>query len=153
MTLSDLLATAGVYWLILAVVLAATELATPGVFLIFFAAAAFITGATTLALPGTPFLLQLVEFTLWSAAAVAIGRRWYVQFPVPTADPLLNDRGARLIGEVVTVVAPISGGEGRVRVGDGEWPAIGPDTPAGARLRVAGVRGATLIVEPLPPGA
>lgn len=151
MTFHDLLANAGFGWMIVAVVLAATELAAPGVFLIFFAAAAFITGAATLALPATPFLLQLVEFTLWSAASVAIGRRWYAEFPVPTADALLNDRAARLIGEIVTVAAPIKGGEGRVRVGDGEWPASGPDAPIGTRLRVAGVRGATLIVEPLPP--
>jgi membrane protein implicated in regulation of membrane protease activity len=37
-----------------------------------------------------------------------------------------------------------------VRVGDGEWPARGPDAPAGACVRITGATGATLRVEPLP---
>ena len=65
-------------------------------------------------------------------------------------DPLLNDRIARLVGEVVTVVEPVSDHGGRVRVGDGEWPARGPDAPIGARVRITGATGATLRVEPLP---
>lgn len=152
MSSDQLLANAGLVWLVIGVVLAIAELAAPGVFLIFVAVAALITGVTAFALPDLPVLLQLLSFTLWSIAVVAIGRRWYVEFPVPSADPQLNDRAARLIGETVTVCEAIEGGAGRVRLGDGNWPAIGPDCAAGTRLRIAAVRGATLIVEPLPPG-
>jgi membrane protein implicated in regulation of membrane protease activity len=80
---------------------------------------------------------------------VAIGRRWYAQNPVASADPLLNDRVARLIGEVVTVVEPIAAGKGKVRVGDGEWLACGPDTPVGAHVRITGATGTSLTVEPV----
>ena len=69
---------------------------------------------------------------------------------------MLNDRAARLIGETLVVVEAIEDGRGRVRVGDGAWPARGPDAAAGTRVRVTGADGACLHVEPvliIPPGA
>ncbi len=152
MSSSEILGSAGLVWIMLAVALVIGELASPGIFLIFLAAGALVTGVTLLALPDVPFLVQLVSFTAWSAVAVAIGRRWYTQFPVATSDAMLNDRSARLVGEVVTVVAALDGGEGRVRVGDGEWRASGGMADVGARMRVVAVRDGVLIVEPLPPG-
>ena len=152
MSSSEILGSAGLVWIMLAVALVIGELASPGIFLIFLAAGALVTGVTMLALPDIPFLVQLVSFTAWSAVAVAIGRRWYTQFPVATSDAMLNDRSARLVGEVVTVVAALDGGEGRVRVGDGEWRASGGMADVGARMRVVAVRDGVLIVEPLPPG-
>lgn len=137
-------------WLIAAVALGIAELVVPGVFLVFLAAAAAIMGALALLFPDLPLAGQLLGFAGWSAVAVLIGRRWYQDFPVQSADPLLNDRVARLVGEVVTVVEPVSDQGGRVRVGDGEWPARGPDAPAGTRVRITGATGATLRVEPLP---
>ncbi|MFZ5746236.1 MAG: NfeD family protein [Pseudomonadota bacterium] len=141
---------AGVWWLIAAVVLAIAELTIPGVFLIFVALAAAATGAITLFFPDLSVGGQLIGFAGWSLAAVLIGRRWYKDYPVETSDPQLNDRVARLVGQTVSVVTAIENGEGRVRVGDGEWPAEGADAPVGARVRIAGANGATLIVEPLP---
>ncbi|MFN5643675.1 MAG: NfeD family protein, partial [Sphingomonadales bacterium] len=63
--------------------------------------------------------------------------------------PKLNDRGARLAGEIVTVVQAIEHGRGRVRVGDSEWNARGDDAPVGAHVRVTGAEGAVLLVEAL----
>merc|ERR1711938_225639 len=115
----------------------------PGVFLIWIAIAAAITGLAALALPiGLP--LQLLIFAALSIAAVWAGRRWYVDHPVASTDPLLNDRTARLIGQTVTVVEPIVGGEGRVKVGDSVWTALGPDADAGARVRVIAAEGTAL---------
>lgn len=145
--LESLAANAGVLWLMAAILLGAAELAVPGIFLIFMAFAAAMTGVTVFALPVLPPLAQLATFAGWSAASVLIGRRWYVDYPVATADPLLNDRAGRLVGDIVTVVEPIQHGEGRVRVGDGIWTAIGPESPAGARVRIADVRGGKLVVE------
>jgi membrane protein implicated in regulation of membrane protease activity len=133
------------------VILAAVELVVPGVYLVFIAIAAALTGALALILPELGVGGQLIGFAAWSIVTVMIGRRWYRDFPVETTDPLLNDRAARLVGEVVTVVEPIEGGHGRVRVGDGEWPAEGPDTPSGTRVRIVAARGTALTVEPLPP--
>ncbi|MFS2111831.1 NfeD family protein [Sphingomonas sp. Sphisp140] len=148
MDFNQLLAMPGLAWLILAAVLAIAELLAPGIFLVFIAAGAAVTGVVTLLVPAFDLVFEVFLFAAASAAAVAVGRRWYRQNPVPSADPLLNDRVARLIGQVVTVVEPITAGRGRVKVGDGEWPASGPDTPAGAHVRITGARGGSLDVEP-----
>ena len=137
------------YWLIAALALGVAELAVPGVFLVFLAVAAAITGVLALAVPGMGLAAQLVSFAVWSGVAVAVGRRWYRDFPVASTDPLLNDRGARLIGQVVRVTEAITDGSGRVRVGDGEWPAAGADAPVGAKVRVVSNRGGVLTVETL----
>ena len=150
MSADSLIANAGAIWLAVAILLGAAELLVPGVFLIFIAVAAAMTGLAVLALPVLPPLLQLASFTVWSTVAILIGRRWYFDYPVATSDPMLNDRAARLVGDVVEVVEPIVHGEGRVRVGDGVWSATGPDAAAGARVRVTQVRGGKLVVESIP---
>lgn len=139
----------GLAWLILAALLALTELMVPGVFLVFVAAGAALTGIVTLLFPHFPLLLQVIVFAAGSSAAVALGRRWYLRNPGPSPDPMLNDRVARLVGQIVTVAEPIRSGQGKVRVGDGEWLAHGPDAPVGAHVRIIGAEGTSLTVEPV----
>ena len=55
----------------------------------------------------------------------------------------------RLLGETVVVTHAIDGGTGRVRIGDSEWLAKGPDAEQGTRMRVSGHDGTVLIVEHL----
>jgi len=136
------------WWLLAAALLALIELVAPGIFSIWIAGAAAATGLAVLAF-GLPFPFQLALFALLSIAAVYGGRRWYERNPVKSADPMLNDRTARLVGQTVTVVAAISHGEGRVKVGDGVWTARGPDAEEGARVRVTGADGGCLKVEPV----
>ncbi len=47
------------------------------------------------------------------------------------------------------MVQAIEHGSGRIRLGDSEWIARGPDVAAGERVRVSGSEGAILLVEPL----
>ena len=136
-------------WLILGLVLAVAEMVVPGVFLIWFAAAALIVGLLTAALP-LALPVQVVAFVVLSLASVLASRRFLKRHPVVSADPLLNQRGQRLVGRSVTVTQAIEGGNGRVRCGDTEWLAQGPDAEVGARLTVTGSAGATLIVEAVP---
>ncbi len=133
------------FWLILAALLATAEMVIPGVFLIWFAAAAAVTGVAALLLPiGT--IAQGVLFAILSVVAVYAGRRWFATNPIVSADPLLNDRGARLIGEIVSVVDPITNGRGRVKVGDSVWNARGADAAVGTQVRVTGSDGSVLLV-------
>ena len=134
------------WWLLAAALLGILEIFVPGIFLIWMAAAAGITGLIAALLP-LPLPFQLALFGLLALAAVYSGRRYYERNPVASADPLLNDRTARLIGETVTVVTAIENGEGRVKVGDSIWSARGPDASAGTRMRVAGADGNCLRVE------
>ena len=134
-------------WLALALALGVAELLAPGVFLVFVAAAAAMTGLELLAAPALPFGVQLVSVALWSVVTVAIGRRWYRDYPV-AGDERLNRAERRLIGRDVVAEADFAGGIGRVRVGDGGWPARS-DRPiaAGERLRVTAVESGVLLVE------
>ncbi|HTG39701.1 NfeD family protein [Sphingomonas sp.] len=145
----DWLAEPGALWLFAAAMLAGIELAVPGVFLVFLAVAAAITGVFTLLFPDLGLGGQLGSFAVWSAVSVAIGRRWYGGDAIVSSDPMLNDRAARIVGATVVAVTDFDGGTGRVRLGDGEWPAHGPDMPIGTRARVTALDGLTLIVEPL----
>ena len=136
------------WWLLAAALLGILEIFAPGIFLIWIAVAAGITGIIAALLPiALPF--ELAIFGLLAMAAVYSGRRYYERNPVASDDPMLNDRTARLIGQSVTVVTAIEDGEGRVKVGDSVWTATGPDAPAGTRMRVTGADGNCLRVEPL----
>lgn len=135
-------------WFAIGLVLAALEMAIPGVFLIWMAGAALITGAITWMVPiGLP--LQIVIFAVLAIVAVFSGKRYLSAHPVEPADPKMNDRGAQAVGEMVVVTHAIDGGRGRVRLGDSEWLAKGPDAEPGSRMRVAGHDGVVLIVEHL----
>lgn len=135
-------------WLVFGLLLAAAEMLVPGVFLMWLAGAAILTGIIAFALPvGLPF--QLVIFAVMSILAVFTGRRYLRENPVTEADPMLNKRGAQLVGETATVTTAIDGGRGRIKLGDSEWMAKGADTVVGARVRVVGHDGSTLLVEPV----
>ena len=134
-------------WLAIGLVLAAAEMAIPGVFLIWMAGAALIVGLVAWIAPiGVP--LQIVLFAVLAMVAVWLGKRYVHDHPIHEADPMMNKRADRLVGETVVVTQAISGGSGRVRLGDSEWMAQGPDAAPGERLRVSGHKGTVLLAEP-----
>lgn len=108
-----------------------------------------MTGLTLLAAPALPLALQLASMALWSVVAVAVGRRWYRDYPVGGRQSL-NRGASRLVGETVTVERAIEGGTGRVRVGDGSWPARGDDAAVGSTVRIVAVEDGIVSVEPTP---
>ena len=135
-------------WIAVGFVLAAAEILVPGVFLIWLAGAALLTGLITLVLPiGVP--LQVVIFAVLAVTAVFIGRNYLRANPVEEVDPKMNRRGMRLAGEIAIVTSAIDGGTGRVKHGDSEWLAKGCNAAVGDKVRISGSDGAVLIVEPL----
>jgi inner membrane protein len=135
-------------WLALGLFLAVAEMAIPGLFLIWLAGAAIIVGVLAWVLP-ISLAWQIVIFAALAIVAVFAGRRYLTGHPVVAADPLMNDRGGRLVGETVLVTSVIVGGTGRVKYGDSEWLAKGPDAEPGTRMRVVSHNGTVLVVEPL----
>jgi membrane protein implicated in regulation of membrane protease activity len=136
-------------WLIAAALLAILEIFLPGIFLVWIAAAAGVTGLV-LAFVDLGFPYQAALFAVLAFVSVYAGRRWYARNPVPTSDPQLNARASRLIGQTVTVETAIENGKGRVTVGDGVWNARGADAPAGSHVVVVSADGTCLTVEPAP---
>lgn len=137
----------GWLWMIGGILLLIAEVIAPGFFLVFIGAAALATGAFTL-LFGLPLAMQLTLFAIYAVVAVMFGRKAYANRTADSADPLLNDRGARMIGKSVTVIEAVDEHSGRVRVGDSEWSARGGPGRPGERVRITGVDGNCLLVEP-----
>ena len=135
------------FWLTVGVLMAAVEIVAPGFFMMWLGAAAVLTGVTTWVVPiGVP--AQVGLFAILSVIAVYAARKWLIDNPIESEDPKLNDRGARLVGDIVTVVEAIEDGHGRVKVGDSVWSAKGRDVATGTKVRVTGADGAVLLVEP-----
>lgn len=143
-------------WLIGGVVLLIAELIAPGFFLIFIGAAGIATGLLSLLLP-IGLALQLALFAILAVAIVRIGgRRAYSFKYAHSTDPFLNNRVARLLGQVVVVVEPVDANGGQVRVGDSVWSARGGPAAVGERVRIVDIDGNCLKVEaerPLAPPA
>ena len=136
-------------WLTLGLVLAGLEMLLPGVYLIWLAVAAIVTGVLTLVFD-VSLPLQIVEFVFLSLIVAFSAKRFLGERPIESSDPLMNRRGARLVGETAVVVQAIEHGSGRIKLGDSEWIAHGPSIRAGEHVRVSGSEGAILLVEPLP---
>ena len=134
------------FWLSLGLLLGVAEMVAPGFFLMWLGLAALIVGILDYFLPIT-VAYQVAMFATLSVITVFAGKKFLHDNPIESDDSKLNDRGARLTGEVVTVVEPIINGNGRVKVGDSVWSARGVDAELGARVKVIGADGAVLLVE------
>lgn len=136
-------------WIIVGLVLLVLEIfvAVPGSLFLFTGVAALVVGASAL-LFDWAWQFQLAGFAVLSAVLVIYGRRYFAREPVEAKDEGLNERGGRLVGNVYVLTEPIVNGRGRIRVGDSSWGVAGEDAPSGARVKIVGVDGATLMVEP-----
>ena len=135
-------------WWLLALVLIAAEMIAPGYFLLWIGIAAGVMGVVTLVVPGLPALAQAITFALLSISACLV----YWKFIRPLAEqrndqPLLNQRGQRMVGRRVIVVEAIVNGRGKVGVGDGQWLAEGPDLPVGSEVEIVALLGTTFTVK------
>jgi inner membrane protein len=133
------------YWLLLGLALAIAEVLAPGIFLAFLAIGAVATAAMAVAFADVR--VQLVVFALASGIAVVFGRTLYRRLSARRDEASELGRGP--IGEHGTVVDPIVGGRGKVKVRDSVWLAAGPDLAAGTPIIVARREGTLLHVRPL----
>ena len=133
-------------WATVGLILAVLEMIVPGVYLIWLAVAAILTAILAFGMD-ISIASQVIIFVSSSLIAVYSARRFLRDSPIESSDPLLNQRGGRLVGETALVTQAFDGGTGRVKLGDSEWLARGPDLDVGAKVRVTGNDGAILVVE------
>jgi inner membrane protein len=153
--MTDLIANLGYWnWMFAGLILMSLETLVPGVHFLWFGISAVLVGlvaflAAALGL-GEAFSLpwQLVLFAVISVLTVFWVRGLSRTEQAETDEPALNVRGAQYIGRVVVVEDAISGGRGKVRVGDTLWPAQGTDAAKGARVKITGTNGTVFVVEP-----
>jgi membrane protein implicated in regulation of membrane protease activity len=137
------------YWILLGLVLAAIELATPGgFFFIFFAVGALLVGVVDVAGIVEADAIEWMLFTVVSLASLALFRKPLVQ---------RMNRGTAasvdsLVGELVVAAEAIPPGEhGRAELRGSTWTArnVGDRTTvAGERSRVVAVRGLEIDIRP-----
>lgn len=134
-------------WWVAALILIAAEMVLPGYFLLWIGVAAGILGVVTLIAPSLPAIAQAVLFALLALASCLVYWRYIRPLAEQRDDqPLLNRRGKKLVGERFVLIEPIVNGRGKVKVGDGQWLAEGPDLPAGTEVEVVAVDGTSLRV-------
>jgi len=140
------------HWWIAAAVMGALEMALPGVVFLWLGLAAAANGVLILAavtLGWTPgWDVQLLAFSALGILSVTAGRRLWRVRRGDAAHPTLNRRGTEMIGRTCPLETPIASGRGRVRLDGTLWLVSGPDLPAGTLVRITGVDGATLTIEP-----
>lgn len=136
---------AGAIWMVAGLAVAALEMLTPGVFLLWIGIAAILTGAIA-SIVGIEWAAQIglfVAITVVLIGAVALRLRPRVQVDT------VNAPAVGLIGQTCRAI-DFRDGEGRVSLGDGTWSARladGTSAPAGGQaMRVVGLDGTTLLV-------
>ena len=133
-------------WAILGLVLIGGEMLAPGIFLIWLGLAGLLTGAVV-GLFGIGWQAAMLVFAVFAGASVLAGRfLTRRKGEEPDAATGLNDRGRQLVGKVFRLEVTMTGGEGRVRVGDSSWRIVGPEFLAGTEVKVVRVEGSTLVV-------
>ena len=133
-------------WFTVGALFLIAEVVVPGVNLIWFGAAATVTGLI-LFTTALSWEWQMVAFLGIAAASVLAAR--IVGGRAAGRDGEIVNRGATpMIGRELALAEPIVNGTGRALFGDGTWRVTGPDQPAGTRVRVVAISATTLVVEP-----
>ena len=136
-------------WVVLGLILAAIELATPGgFFVIFFGIAAVVVGLLDLAGIASAAWLQWLLFPVLALVALRLFRRPLLAM-LRVSEPSSVDS---LVGEVAVVAADIAAGQhGRAELRGTLWQARNVADAvvyAGQRTRVVAVDGLTLDIRP-----
>ncbi|HYG06568.1 MAG TPA: NfeD family protein [Stenotrophomonas sp.] len=136
-----------VVWAALALLLFAAEALAPGAFMLWMGLAAAVVFVVVWVVPDIPLLMQALIFVVLSFVSVQVYRTWFRRRDRQSDQPLLNRRAEQLVGRVVVLDQPISGGRGRAKIDDAFWVVVGPELPVGSAVRVVAVDGMTLKVQ------
>ncbi|PXA99696.1 hypothetical protein DMC47_02065 [Nostoc sp. 3335mG] len=132
-------------WIVAGLVLLGLELVVPGGFLLWLGIAGMLTGLFVLFQPlDWPF--QLLLFGTLALVSIVLWTRWSRNRRRQSDRPYLNNRTDSYIGHEAVLADPITGGFGRLALGDTIWRISGPDLPAGQRIRITGSEGPVLRV-------
>ncbi len=139
-------------WFIAAVALVILEVFAPGAVFLWLGIAAGVVGGIVFFAPDLDWKLQFALFAVLSVVSIVASRRYLKRRPIETDHPQLNKRGERYVGREFVLEEALAGGRGRMKVDDTTWRVAGPDLPAGAKVRVTEVQGATLHIEAVAEG-
>ena len=130
-------------WWILGFILLTGELIIPGILLLWFGLAALTIGIISVPLWDQniwTWQIQTFIFLVLSTIYAIIGKRLVTNKNDNSDQPLLNQRGAQLIGKSATLIDPIKNGRGRIRINDTTWNVSGPDMDKGSSVKIIDVK-------------
>ncbi len=136
------------HWWVAAIVLIVIEVFLPGTVALWMAVSAAVVGLLLLAVPDVTWETQFMVFAVLSVATVIGWRAYQLRYPTVSDQPTLNRRGEQYVGRVFTLDEAIVNGTGKIHVDDTMWKVEGEDLPEGTQVRVTGVEGTVLTVEP-----
>ncbi len=135
-------------WLALGAILLIAELFISGVFLVWMGLSALVTGLVTFGVPTLGFGAQAIIFSSGTIVTVAL----VIVFGT------YRRRGERIttssrfnayLGVEATLVEPIRGGHGRIRLDATTWRVSGPELDAGTKVVIISVENGNLQVMPV----
>jgi hypothetical protein len=139
------------HWFIAAIVLITLEMVVlPAVFFLWMGIAAGVVGLLLMLIPGLPFMVQIVLFTIIAAVSLIIHKRYLKNNPPISDEPTLNRRGEQYVGRTFTLEEAIVNGVGKIKVDDSIWKVMGEDMDKGGKVKVVGVDGTVFKVEAVP---
>lgn len=136
------------HWFVLAAVLFVLEVTATTGFFIGIGGAALILFGVTLVGPELGWEWQLALFGALSVILTIAYKKYFQRFNEETDSPLLNDRAAQMVGDSLVLSESIDG-SGAVMIHDTRWQVeCEGSLAAGTRVKIAGSRGMTLVLEP-----
>jgi membrane protein implicated in regulation of membrane protease activity len=136
------------HWVALGMVLLILEIFTAGAVFLGMGLAALGVAVLVWLGPAMSWQMQILAFAVLAILSVFAIRSYFKAHPLKSDQPLLNQRGHQYVGRVFTLSDPIVNGQGKIKVDDSIWKIRGLDCESGARVRVNGVDGVVLTVEP-----
>ena len=133
-------------WAIASLLVALSELHTPGSYLIWIAVGAGITAVSAFIIDLT-LVEQIGLFGLAAALSCIAGYFVYQRLLRRQGFPLMNQRARSIVGRQGIVSSRLEHGKGKVALGDTVWLAEGPDMLEGTPVVITQVEGTTLIVK------
>jgi len=138
------------HWLTFAVLLIIMEIFSPGAFFLWLGIASACVGMILYAKPDLSWQNQLIMFALLSVVSIVAWRLSRRFFPPQEPEVKhLNRRAEQYIGRTFQLIEPIINGVGKIKVDDSSWRVRGIDTPIDTSVKVTGVDGIVLEVEPV----
>ena len=137
------------HWWVLGIVLVILEVFAPGAIFLWLGVAAGIVGVILLVIPSLTWEWQFLIFSVISVLSIVLWRNHLKGHPTQTDQPRLNRRGEQYIGRTFTLDEAVVNGTGKIRVDDTTWKISCDDCKKGTRVKVTGVDGVLLVVEPL----
>jgi membrane protein implicated in regulation of membrane protease activity len=132
-------------WWVIAGILLLIELLLPGVFLMWLGLAAAIIGVIDL-FADLSWQVEIAVFAVLSALLVLFVRP---RVQLTRGEPSnLNQRMYDYVGRSYVLHEAIVNGSGKVRIDDTLWVVVGSDRDKGEWVKVTGIEGMRLLVEP-----